>query len=69
VPTPPGAPPAPAEHLKRENAALGIDIDAHTSTPSWLGDRLDLEWTISVLHPLACRPSAVVGAAAPLLCQ
>jgi 5-methylcytosine-specific restriction endonuclease McrA len=69
VPTPPAAPPAPAEHLKRENAALAIDIDAHTSTPSWLGDRLDLEWTISVLHPLACRPSAVVGAAAPLLCQ
>jgi hypothetical protein len=30
--------------------------------PSWLGDRLDLDWTIAVLHPLACQPSRVVGA-------
>jgi len=60
VPTPPAA--APAEDLKTRNTALGIEIDAHTSTPSWLGERLDLDWTIAVLHPLACQPSRVVGA-------
>jgi 5-methylcytosine-specific restriction endonuclease McrA len=62
VPTPPAAPPTPAEGLMMQNATLGIDIDARTPTPSWLGERLDLEWTISVIHPLACRPSRVVGA-------
>ena len=54
----PLAPPAaPAERLRADNEALGIHIDAQTSMPSWLGERLDLEYAISVLHPLACRAS------------
>ena len=62
VPKPSAPPAAPVDELKTQNAALGLDIDAHTSTPSWLGDRLDLGWTISVIHPLACQPNRVVGA-------
>ena len=45
--------------LRAESNALGLEIDAHTSTPSWLGERLDLDWAIPVLHPLACRPSLI----------
>ena len=60
VPKPPAEPVAPVTTLREQNATLGLHIDAHTSTPSWLGERLDLDWAISVLHPLACRPSRVV---------
>jgi hypothetical protein len=28
--------------------------------PSWLGERLDLGYAISVLHPLARQPSRIV---------
>jgi len=56
VPAPVRAPVTAVETLRRENLA---NIDARTSMPSWDGERLDLEWTISVLHPLACRPSVV----------
>ena len=44
--------------------ALGIHIDARTSTPDWLGERLDVGYAIDVLHPLARneRASFVVPA-------
>ena len=45
----------PQEYERHD--ALGIHIDAHTSAPSWAGERLDLEYAISVMHPLACGPS------------
>jgi 5-methylcytosine-specific restriction endonuclease McrA len=57
APPPTAAPAGPVEVLRTDNEALGIQIDAHTSTPSWLGERLDLEYAIAVTHPLACRPS------------
>jgi hypothetical protein len=47
--------------------AEGIELDAHTLRPNWLGERLDLGWAIDVLHPLAqrsgrpFRPGAVRG--------
>ena len=31
-------------------ATAGITFDAHTATPDWQGERLDLPWAISVLH-------------------
>jgi hypothetical protein len=49
----------PVDELRAQNDALGLHIDAHTSMPSWLGERLDLDYAISVLHPLACRPSVM----------
>ena len=57
VPKPTPAPAAAAENLMAKNAALGLHIDGRTSMPSWLGERLDLDWAISVLHPIASRPS------------
>jgi len=31
----------------------GLSLRAHTMTPGWLGERLDVGWAIDVLHPLA----------------
>ena len=60
VPAPPAMPADPVDGLRAQNETLGLHIDAHTSTPSWLGERLDLDYAIAVLHPLACRPNAIV---------
>ena len=60
VPVPAVALPGPVDALRAQHDALGIQIHPHTSTPSWLGERLDLDYAIAVLHPLACRPSAIV---------
>jgi hypothetical protein len=30
-----------------------LDLHAHTATPGWLGERLDVGYAIDVLHPLA----------------
>jgi hypothetical protein len=49
----------PVSDMRTQNSALGLHIDAQTSTPRWLGERLDLDYAIAVLHPLACRPSVV----------
>lgn len=43
----------PVEELRARNDALGLGIDARTSMPSWLGERLDLGYAIDALHPLA----------------
>ena len=54
---PPAVPIDPVEELHTQNDARDVHIDARTSMPIWLGERLDVVWAIDVLHPLACRPS------------
>src|SRR5881296_1702609 len=52
----PPLPPVPADPvgtLRARNEADGIHIDAETSKPGWLGERLDVGYAIDVLHPLA----------------
>ena len=55
----PQVPPPPAlvgdseELLRAENAAVGVQVDAHTLTPNWGGERLNLGWAIDVMHPRA----------------
>jgi hypothetical protein len=39
------------------NRANGLAIDAWTACPEWYGEKLDLPWAISVLHPAANPPS------------
>jgi hypothetical protein len=39
--------------LHAENAAAGVHLDAHTLTPNWGGERLNLGWAIDVMHPRA----------------
>jgi hypothetical protein len=55
----PAVPPArempddPADVVRARNLAEGLRLHAHTATPGWLGERLDVGYAIDVLHPLA----------------
>ena len=58
----PEAPPAPRwagaalEPTSSHLAAAGVTIDGDTATPDWYGERLDLNWAITVLHPATADP-------------
>src|SRR6266513_2730430 len=43
----------PVEILRGQHDAGGLVLNARTTTPGWLGERLDVGWAIDVLHPLA----------------
>ena len=63
VPPPSKVPDEPVELLRALNDAEGVVLHAHTATPSWLGERLNVGYAIDVLHPLAlssqaCRPAS-----------
>jgi Domain of unknown function (DUF222)/HNH endonuclease len=51
VPLPAGAPDHPADVLRAQNDREGIVIRAHTATPGWSGERLNVAYAIDVLHP------------------
>src|SRR5438046_829634 len=51
VPPPAAVPADPVDVLRARHEAQGLSIDARTSTPGWLGERLDVGWAIDVLHP------------------
>jgi hypothetical protein len=53
VPEPAAVSANPVDSLRAQNDESALHIDAHTSMPGWLGERLDVGWAISVLHPLA----------------
>jgi Domain of unknown function (DUF222)/HNH endonuclease len=53
VPTPPRLDTDPVQSLRARHEAAGLRLDAHTTTPGWLGERLNVAYAISVLHPLA----------------
>ena len=53
VPPPAAMPANPVDSLRAQNDAGGLHIDARTATPGWQGERLDVGYAISVLHPLA----------------
>src|SRR6058998_2107739 len=58
VPAPPAVPRDPVHALRARNEADGIHLHARTAMPGWLGERLDVGYAISVLHPLALRSGA-----------
>jgi len=43
----------PLQIIRAQNEAAGLTLDAHTATPGWLGERLDVGYAIDVLRPLA----------------
>jgi Domain of unknown function (DUF222)/HNH endonuclease len=53
VPAPAAVPANPMDSLRAQNDAGALHIDARTSMPRWQGERLDVGWAMSVLHPLA----------------
>jgi hypothetical protein len=53
VPLPPAAPDDPAKELRALHEAQGLRLDPQTTTPGWLGERLNVGYAIDVLHPSA----------------
>jgi len=53
VPAAPPVPENPSDTVRAHNETRDVHIDARTSTPGWQGERLDVGYAISVLHPLA----------------
>jgi len=53
VPPPPRVPDDPVKVLRALNDAEGLVLHAHTVTPGWFGQRLDVGYAIDVLHTLA----------------
>ena len=53
VPPPAVVPANPSDTVRAQNEARGVEINARTATPGWQGERLDVGWAISVLHPRA----------------
>jgi len=53
VPAPAAVPANPSDTVRAQNDARDVQINASTSMPGWLGERLDVGYAISVLHPLA----------------
>jgi hypothetical protein len=56
VPPPPAIPDDAVKALRARNEAAGLHLDAQTTCPGWLGERLDVGWAIDVLHPRALQP-------------
>jgi 5-methylcytosine-specific restriction endonuclease McrA len=53
VPLPAAVPGDPTTALRAQHEAQGLHLDAQTTRPGWLGERLDVGWAIDVLHPRA----------------
>jgi 5-methylcytosine-specific restriction endonuclease McrA len=56
VPPPTEVPGDAVKTLRACHDGQGLRLDARTTRPGWLGERLDLGWAIDVLHPRARRP-------------
>ena len=39
--------------IRARNEENGLALNARTTMPSWLGERLDVGYAIDVLHPMA----------------
>ncbi len=60
VPPPPPVPADPVAVVRAQNDAHGLRVDARTACAGWLGERVNLDYAMAVLHPLAQRPSTLV---------
>jgi len=49
VPPPADVPDDPVAVIRARNDASGLRLNAHTATPGWLGERLDVAYAIDVL--------------------
>ena len=61
VPEPAAVPANPTDTLHVQNDAAGVQINARTTTPGWQGERLDVGYAISVLHPRATGSRALTS--------
>jgi hypothetical protein len=58
VPAPTEVPGDAVKTLRACHDAQALRLDARTTCPGWLGERLDLGWAIDVLHPRARKLDA-----------
>ena len=56
VPEPGVVPANPTDTPQGQNDGAGVEINARTSMPGWQGERLDVGYAVSVLHPSAATP-------------
>jgi hypothetical protein len=56
APPPASVPADPVAALRTAHEAQGLQIDARTGVPSWLGEPLNVRYAIDILHPLAVAP-------------
>jgi hypothetical protein len=61
VPDPPDLPDDPMAALWEANIAHGVSVDAQSLKAGWLGERVDVEWAIDVLHPRALASGGLRG--------
>jgi 5-methylcytosine-specific restriction endonuclease McrA len=59
VPTPELVLDDPVKMLREQNEVAGLQLDAETTRPGWLGEHLDVVYAISVLHPRALQSAAI----------
>jgi len=62
VPPAPDVHSDPMTHLRVRNDAAGVVLDAQTTKPGWLGERLNVGYAIDVLHPRAVGSGTPVTA-------
>ena len=63
---PPARPPDdPVQTLRARHAAQGLHLHPRTGISRWYGERIDMGWAISVMHPRARHAECVEGS---LLC-
>src|SRR6266446_4374947 len=55
IPLPAAVPEKPVDALRMAHESQGLRLTARTACAGWLGERLDVEWAIDVLHPRAQR--------------
>jgi hypothetical protein len=65
VPPPPDMPTDSVQVIRARNEAGRLALDAHTATPAWLGEGLDVGYAIDVLHPRAIGDQPVDSMARP----
>jgi hypothetical protein len=53
VPPPPDVLGDPVKILRAQHDAEGLVLNTRTTTPGWLGERLNVGWAIDVLRPSA----------------
>jgi hypothetical protein len=61
IPPPAPVPRDPVAALRARSEAAELHLDAQTTRPGWLGERLDVAYAIDVLHPRALQPAAAGG--------
>ena len=62
VPPPSALPEDPVSAIRDHHHSQGLQVNARTACPAWVGERFDVGWAIDVLHPRANTTTVPVQA-------